>query len=163
MVVTGVATMASPRAWEDSDGLVHAIFTPLLAEVAHTLCELRLAWSPGVWSDREVNCITCLAERGNFAGKLNEKPPPLLRREAGLFVFRWPFRTTGGLMHGVIVPVRYKPVMSTVYPTAPKDDVFTLCGMSVSAKLHKQTGRWTHGREPLTCLGCLACIERRPG
>lgn len=148
------------RAWEDSDGVVH--WVPFSIGGLYTLCELRIEWRPGVWSDWEINCLTCVAKRGNFAGKLNERPAPLLRREVGLFVFRWPFRTTGGLMHGVVVPLNYKPVMSDVYPTDPKDDVFTLCGTSVSAKLKKQTGRWTHGREHLTCIGCLSVVNWRP-
>jgi hypothetical protein len=142
---------AQDQAWEDSDSVVH--WVPFTIGDRYTLCDLRIAWRPGLWSDREINCVACIARRGNFAGKLNERPAPLLRREAGMFVFRWPFRTTGGMFHGVVVPLKYSP---------ERHDVDTLCGTSVSMKLSKQTGRWTHGREPLNCIGCLAVASWRP-
>jgi hypothetical protein len=139
------------QAWEDSDGVVH--WVPFTIGDSYTLCELNIVWRPGIWSDKEINCLGCVAKRGNFAGKLNERVPPLLRREAGMFVFRWPFRTTGGLMHGVVVPLRFDWA---------NDDIFTMCGTNVSAKLEKRTGRWTHGRETLNCIGCAAVAIWRP-
>lgn len=133
-------------AWEDSAGLVH--WVPFSIGNRYTSCDVRIAWAPGVWSEMSVNCVTCLAVRKRLTGKANEQVVPL-RREAGMFIFRWPFRTTANVIHGVVVP----PRMKYFY------ELPALCSISTYAKLEKGTGKWTHGRESLTCIGCLATMK----
>lgn len=132
-------------AWEDSKGLIH--WVPFTIGDRYTCCDVRIAWAPGVWSDLPIACLPCLAATKKFKGKLNEQVPPVLRREAGMFIFRWPFRTTGSVIHGAMPRLKH---------AADFYDLNTLCGVSTYQKLQKGTGRWTHGREALTCIGCLA-------
>ena len=154
----------SKMSWEDADGLVHARH-PGPKTNLYTACEIPIDQHPGLWSCFPVNCLSCLDERQRdysyegyrVTGKFNEMAPPLLRREAGIFVFAWPFRTTGSVYHGVPV-FPYDPGRRVALPVRDTRPAVTFCGLSVGAKLQKGTGRWTHGREPMTCIGCLASV-----
>lgn len=130
------------RYWEDRNGVIH--FVPFTIGDLYTKCDRRIAWDPGRWSERKTTCLECCA-------RMNEVPPekPPLEPVAGRWMFKWPLRTTGGTIHGV-------PVGDT-----PLTSMSTFCGINVHAKLQKGTGRWTHGNEVMTCLGCVALMGAR--
>lgn len=128
--------------WASVDHKIHVVTNrSMLSDgpgMHYTDCGLRMSTKPGRWVKEAANCFACRA-----ADILAGRADASLQRIAGTAIPYWLFRTTGGITHGV---------STTQLMVEPR----TFCGISVLAKLAKETGRWEYEPLELNCIGCVA-------
>lgn len=128
--------------WASTEHKIHRVTNRIFLSDGvgkhYTDCGLRMALLPGRWVKEAANCFACRAV-DILAGRADASP----QRIAETAIPYWLFRTTGGILHGV---------STTQLMVEPR----TFCGISVLAKLAKETGRWEYEPLELNCIGCVA-------